>query len=136
MSERVTDETVEDEEPEPQPSTAGAGVRGPPTKVGAGFGDDSGDPLDPSSLAERWNMPIEDLDLSMRGYNCLRRSGYMTVGQVLESSEELLLGLQNFGRGSYDELRERLNKLRLLPLDAKLGPGKGPSTNKSRLPLE
>ncbi len=64
---------------------------------------------------ERYNMAIEDLNLSMRAYNCLRRSGLMTIGQVLEKSEEELLALRNFGRKSYDELRERLDELGLLP---------------------
>ncbi len=64
---------------------------------------------------EKYNMPIEDLNLSMRAYNCLRRSGLMTVGQVLEKSEEELLSLRNFGRKSYDEMKERLNELGLLP---------------------
>lgn len=56
----------------------------------------------------RWNTPIEDLQLSVRAYNCLKRSGLMTVGQVLEKTEDELLSLRNFGRKSYDELRERL----------------------------
>ena len=64
---------------------------------------------------ERYNMPIEDLSLSMRAYNCLRRSGLMTVGQVLEKSEEELLSLRNFGRKSYDELKDKLNEMDLLP---------------------
>lgn len=63
---------------------------------------------------ERYNMPIEDLNLSMRAYNCLRRSGLMTVGQVLEKSEEELLSLRNFGRKSYEELRDKLSELGLL----------------------
>ena len=67
---------------------------------------------------DKYNMPIEDLNLSMRAYNCLRRSGLMTVGQVLEKSEEELLALRNFGRKSYDELRERLDEMNLLPMDA------------------
>jgi len=66
---------------------------------------------------EKYNMPIEDLNLSMRAYNCLRRSGLMTMGQVLEKSEEELLSLRNFGRKSYDELREKLNEMDLLPAD-------------------
>jgi DNA-directed RNA polymerase subunit alpha len=59
----------------------------------------------------RWNTPIEDLQLSVRAYNCLKRSGLMTVGQVLEKSEDELLSLRNFGRKSYDELRDRLIEL-------------------------
>ncbi|HET7738697.1 MAG TPA: DNA-directed RNA polymerase subunit alpha, partial [Tepidiformaceae bacterium] len=60
---------------------------------------------------DRYNTPIEDLALSVRAYNCLKRSGLMTVGQVLEKSEEELLALRNFGRKSYDELRDRLIEL-------------------------
>ncbi|MCC6382319.1 MAG: DNA-directed RNA polymerase subunit alpha [Dehalococcoidia bacterium] len=60
---------------------------------------------------DRYNTPIEDLQLSVRAYNCLKRSGLMTVGQVLEKSEDELLGLRNFGRKSYDELRDKLIEL-------------------------
>ena len=66
---------------------------------------------------EKYEMPIEDLSLSMRAYNCLRRSGLMTVGQVLEKSEEELLSLRNFGRKSYDELKDKLNDMGLLPVE-------------------
>src|SRR3989337_537026 len=66
---------------------------------------------------EKFNMPIEDLNLSMRAYNCLRRSGLMTMGQVLEKSKEELLSLRTFGRKSYEELREKLNERGLLPAD-------------------
>jgi len=67
--------------------------------------------------ADRYNMAIEDLNLSMRAYNCLRRSGLITVGHVLQKSEEELLALRNFGRKSYDELRDKLDELGLLPVD-------------------
>jgi len=60
---------------------------------------------------DKYNTPIEDLALSVRAYNCLKRSGLMSVGQVLEKSEDELLALRNFGRKSYDELRERLAEL-------------------------
>ncbi|MFN0094268.1 MAG: DNA-directed RNA polymerase subunit alpha [Dehalococcoidia bacterium] len=60
---------------------------------------------------DRYNTPIEELSLSVRAYNCLKRSGLMTVGQVLEKSEDELLGLRNFGRKSYDELRDKLIEL-------------------------
>ena len=63
---------------------------------------------------DRYNTPIEDLNLSVRAYNCLKRSGLMTVGSVLEKSEDELLSLRNFGRKSYDELRDKLVELGLL----------------------
>lgn len=55
-----------------------------------------------------YDMPIEDLDLSVRAYNCLKRAGITKVGQVLQMTEDDLLGVRNFGRKSLDELRERL----------------------------
>lgn len=57
---------------------------------------------------EGYDTPIEQLDLSVRAYNCLKRSGLMTVGAVLEKSEEELLALRNFGEKSYLELRDKL----------------------------
>jgi DNA-directed RNA polymerase subunit alpha len=64
---------------------------------------------------DRYNTAIEDLSLSVRAYNCLKRSGLMTVGQVLEKSEDELLALRNFGRKSYEELKTRLRELDFLP---------------------
>lgn len=67
---------------------------------------------------DQYNTRIEDLGLSVRAYNCLKRSGLMTVGQVLEKSEEELLALRNFGRKSYDELKEKLIQMGFLPPEA------------------
>ena len=53
-------------------------------------------------------LPIEVLDLSSRTYNCLKRSQITTVGQVLQMSEDELLGLRNFGQKSLVELQEKL----------------------------
>jgi len=83
-----------------------------PTMVGRGLG--SGAALAP----DRYNTPIEDLNLSVRAYNCLKRSGLMTVGAVLEKSEDELLALRNFGRKSYDELREKLVSMNFLTEEA------------------
>ena len=55
-----------------------------------------------------YDTPIEELDLSVRAYNCLKRSGLTTVGAILERSEEELLALRNFGEKSYEELRDKL----------------------------
>ena len=54
----------------------------------------------------------------MRAYNCLKRSGLMTVGQILERTEDELLSLRNFGRKSYDELCDRLIELEYVDGDA------------------
>ena len=58
-----------------------------------------------------YNTSIEELNLSVRAYNCLKRSGLMTVGQVLERGDEELLGLRNFGDKSFYELMDRLREL-------------------------
>jgi len=67
---------------------------------------------------DRYNTPIEQLNLSVRAYNCLKRSGLMTVGQVIEKSEDDLLALRNFGRKSYDELRAKLIEMDFLQPEA------------------
>ncbi len=58
----------------------------------------------PSKVAR---MPIEDLGLSVRAFNCLKRAGISTVGEILhmlEQGEDELLAIRNFGRKSLDEL--------------------------------
>lgn len=58
-----------------------------------------------------YDLPIEQLELSSRTYNCLKRSQITKVGQILEMSENELLALRNFGHKSLAELRERLAAL-------------------------
>jgi len=82
--------------------------------VGRGLG--TGAALEP----DRYNTPIEELSLSVRAYNCLKRSGLMTVGQVLEKSEDELLALRNFGRKSYEELKQRLIEMGFLQAEPPL----------------
>jgi DNA-directed RNA polymerase subunit alpha len=55
-----------------------------------------------------YDLPIEELNLSVRAYNSLKRGDIMTVGQVLSMSEEDLLSVKNFGEKSLQQLRERL----------------------------
>lgn len=68
-------------------------------------------PLAVSTIPSKvYDIPIEDLDLSVRAYNCLKRAGITKVGQVLEMTEDDLLGVRNFGRKSLEELREKLEQ--------------------------
>lgn len=62
-----------------------------------------------------YDTPIEELDLSVRAYNCLKRSNITKVGQVLSMNEDDLLGVRNFGEKSLQELRERLLLRNFLP---------------------
>lgn len=67
----------------------------------------------PAIPDEKYNMPVEQLDLSVRTMNCLRRAGITTVGEILSKGEKELMSLRNFGQKSKQELEERLNILGL-----------------------
>ena len=67
--------------------------------------------------AEQYEMPVEELQLSVRALNCLRRSGLMQIGQILEKSDDELLTLRNFGEKSYIELIDKLLDLSLIETD-------------------
>ena len=60
-----------------------------------------------------FNMPVEQLDLSVRAMNCLRRSGISTVGELVSTGGKELLSLRNFGQKSKQEVEERLKALGL-----------------------
>ena len=62
---------------------------------------------------EKYNMPVEQLDLSVRTLNSLRRGGITTVGELITKGEKELLSLRNFGQKSQKELEERLKALGL-----------------------
>lgn len=54
------------------------------------------------------DTPIEELDLSVRAYNCLKRSSITRLGDVLRMTDDQLLSVRHFGRKSLDELYDRL----------------------------
>jgi DNA-directed RNA polymerase subunit alpha len=62
-----------------------------------------------------YDTPIEDLDLSVRAFNCLKRSGITRVGQVLTMSQDDLLAVRNFGEKSLNELKDTLTARGFLP---------------------
>jgi DNA-directed RNA polymerase subunit alpha len=72
----------------------------------------------PARIAD---VNIEDLDLSVRAYNCLKRAGIIKVGEILEKlqrSEDEILSIRNFGQKSLDELKEKLAAKGYWPLPA------------------
>jgi len=72
----------------------------------------------PARIAD---VNIEDLDLTVRAYNCLKRTGITKVGEILEKlerSEEEILSIRNFGQKSLDELKEKLAAKGYWPLPA------------------
>ena len=62
---------------------------------------------------EKYNMPVEQLDLSVRTMNCLRRSNITTVGELIAKGAKELIKLRNFGQKSYQEIEDRLSKIGL-----------------------
>ena len=56
-------------------------------------------------------MTIEDLDLSVRSFNCLKRAGINTVEDLINKSEEDMMKVRNLGRKSLEEVVQKLNSL-------------------------
>ena len=56
------------------------------------------------------DLPIEDLDLSERPRNCLKRGQVNTIGELLTHSEEDLMNITNFGQKSLDEIKQKLDE--------------------------
>ncbi|MFW2512978.1 DNA-directed RNA polymerase subunit alpha [Demequina sp. SO4-13] len=63
------------------------------------------------SLEEDYNQPIEELNLTQRSYNCLKREGIHTVGELTARSEADLMDIRNFGQKSITEVKEKLAEL-------------------------
>jgi DNA-directed RNA polymerase subunit alpha len=64
----------------------------------------------PAALqGEEWGILIEELELGVRSYNCLKRAGIQTVGDLISKSEGELNAIPNFGKKSIDEVIETLH---------------------------
>jgi DNA-directed RNA polymerase subunit alpha len=81
--------------------------------VGEGPGLDVGPEVGEDEASGVMAQPIEDLDLTVRSYNCLKREGVTTVGELTEQSEDDLLEIRNFGQKSIDEVKAKLAELGL-----------------------
>jgi DNA-directed RNA polymerase subunit alpha len=64
---------------------------------------------------EQYNMPVEELDLSVRTFNCLKRAGITKVGELFEKNEEDLLSIKNFGQKALEELKGQMKSKGLNP---------------------
>ena len=69
-------------------------------------------PVD-EQLAADLALPVEDLNLTVRSYNCLKREGVHTVGELVSRSEQDLLDIRNFGSKSIDEVKQKLAEMGL-----------------------
>ena len=88
-------------------------------------GIDMGPSPTDAALAADLALPIEDLELTVRSYNCLKREGIHTVGELVARSEADLLDIRNFGAKSIDEVKVKLMSMGLALKDSP--PGFDPS---------
>ncbi|MBQ9036671.1 MAG: DNA-directed RNA polymerase subunit alpha [Erysipelotrichaceae bacterium] len=68
---------------------------------------EAGDEVD----SKGFNMVIEDLDLSVRSYNCLKRAGIQTVEELTQKTEEEMMRVRNLGKKSLKEVKDKLENL-------------------------
>ncbi len=66
-------------------------------------------------------LPIEEMDLTVRSYNCLKREGIHTVGELVSRTEADLLDIRNFGQKSIDEVKIKLAGMGLSLKDSPAG---------------
>ncbi len=71
-------------------------------------GVDIGPSAADAALAADLALPIEEMDLTVRSYNCLKREGIHTIGELVSRSEADLLDIRNFGQKSIDEVKTKL----------------------------
>jgi DNA-directed RNA polymerase subunit alpha len=70
-------------------------------------------PADDEQMPSDYGITIEELNLSVRSYNCLKREGINTVGDLVQKSEGELMDIRNFGQKSIDEVKLKLEELGL-----------------------
>ena len=70
-------------------------------------------PAEDDSVPSDYGITVEELNLSVRSYNCLKREGINTVGDLVEKSEAELMDIRNFGQKSIDEVKAKLEELGL-----------------------
>lgn len=73
---------------------------------------------EPEGNNKIFDMAIEDLDLSVRSYNCLKRAGINTVAELVERDEEEMMKVRNLGRKSLEEVQLKLSALGLTLRDS------------------
>jgi DNA-directed RNA polymerase subunit alpha len=74
-----------------------------------------------AALAADLALPIEELNLTVRSYNCLKREGIHTVGELVARSEQDLLDIRNFGAKSIEEVKQKLIDMGLALKDSPPG---------------
>lgn len=100
-----------------------AGVEPIDPEIAYSIGDAEGEDRDDGRKNELYEKPIEELDLSVRVFNSLKRTGITTIGDVLDMLDrgpDAMLAIRNFGEKSLDELVEKLRDKGYLRDDAEI----------------
>ena len=66
---------------------------------------------DDKSKEKVLEMTIEELDLSVRSFNCLKRAGINTVNDLIDKSAEEMMKVRNLGKKSFEEVKSKLHSL-------------------------
>jgi DNA-directed RNA polymerase subunit alpha len=90
------------------------------------------DALDgPAARNENLNRSVEELELSVRSYNCLKNANIATIGELIQKTEAEMLKTKNFGRKSLNEIKEILAQMGLslgMKIDDQGNPVPGPTS--------
>jgi DNA-directed RNA polymerase subunit alpha len=70
-------------------------------------------PREDEKIEKVMEITIEELDLSVRSYNCLKRAGINTVEELIQKNEDEMMKVRNLGRKSLEEVQQKLASLGL-----------------------
>jgi DNA-directed RNA polymerase subunit alpha len=65
-------------------------------------------PVEEAAPFSDWDIPVDELDLSVRSYNCLKRAGISKISELLQKTEDEIMNMRNLGKKSVDEIKEKL----------------------------
>jgi DNA-directed RNA polymerase subunit alpha len=85
----------------------------------------------PAICNENLNRSVEELELSVRSYNCLKNANIATIGELIQKTEAEMLKTKNFGRKSLNEIKEILAQMGLslgMKIDESGNPVPGPTS--------
>ncbi len=86
----------------------------------------------PEIKNENLNRSVEELELSVRSYNCLKNANIQSIGELVQKTEAEMLKTKNFGRKSLNEIKEILNSMGLslgMKIDEHGNAVPGPTSN-------
>ena len=98
----------------------------------------AGEERKPEIRNDNLNRSVEELELSVRSYNCLKNANIQTIGELIQKTENDMLKTKNFGRKSLNEIKEILSSMGLglgMKIDEHGNATPGPTTQLNPIPL-